>query len=272
MGSLMIEAISVSRGGRAREDLASQFKMNGLRRAGFRFTLIELLVVIAIIAVLAAMLLPSLSGAKNYAKSLQCMGSLKQFGMANQMYADNYRGWAIPDAYGSGGSYNNFWFSNNMPTAQNELCKEFKRHLGLGEQAISKYGWPPSFICPFATAALANVKSTAPPLYEIATSYGMNTTGFPNWGASDVLGTLISKVLSPSAKAFMLDGVDWQLNYSGADYASCYGTYGETSRTGVTAYRHKTGANIVYYDGHAGYSLYKNVQGNSRLWCLFTWP
>lgn len=69
------------------------------------FTLLELLVVMAVVGILAALILSSLTSAKQRAQGIACMNNGKQLNLALQMYGTEYNGWLPP---------NPDWPTNNM--------------------------------------------------------------------------------------------------------------------------------------------------------------
>jgi prepilin-type N-terminal cleavage/methylation domain-containing protein/prepilin-type processing-associated H-X9-DG protein len=63
------------------------------------FSLIELLVVIAILVILASLLLPGLSGAKETARRIKCINNIRQLGITWHVYIDDHEGRLVPNGY-----------------------------------------------------------------------------------------------------------------------------------------------------------------------------
>lgn len=138
------------------------------------FTLIELLVVIAIIAILAAMLLPALTYAREQAKRIKCAGNLKQLGLYMNLYADDFNQHYPMDFADT----SNVTTSNWAVILCSETILRQKSSTPQTEQANSRLFW-----CP--------VISKWP-----HRSYGMNFL---------MSGVAISSIRNPSQKLLLAD-------------------------------------------------------------------
>ena len=124
------------------------------------FTLIELLVVIAIIAILAAILMPALSSARERGKTNGCINNLKTMGTWNGLYTDTYNG---------------VMFSSQMPNNKGSLQRWVRNDVNPYYNGL-KVSWKTlqkTLVCPAHTdprdGGLAGM--------EIQYSYGLNADG-----------------------------------------------------------------------------------------------
>ncbi|MFA9478852.1 prepilin-type N-terminal cleavage/methylation domain-containing protein [Phycisphaerales bacterium AB-hyl4] len=240
--------------------------LHQFRKTTAAFTLIELLVVISIIALLIAILLPALSSARQTARAAQCMSMLRQFGVAQEIYASDYDGWYAPIITTDGertAANRSYWYAN----------PHLRSAIGV-DHTVRNWRWPETYSCPDATyargEAVAGEDETG--IARIDRSYGYNRTmneeyvdgAYDGW-AADYLGHHQDRIMSASRKIHQADSLHFQISHGAKDeYA------GEMFTTRFeTAYRHggtpaAGAANILYFDGHVAATLRDTVVMNDR--------
>ncbi len=145
------------------------------RRPGF--TLIELLVVIAVVALIVGMLLPALGQARSAAKSVRCLSQVRQLELAQQMYADAYKGALVDAALAHGG------IGDPKKSWPVTLAAYTDRHLLLRSPLDASPYWSaddggayPGMSYKQYAAALESSPASPPAATQLArwTSYGLN--------------------------------------------------------------------------------------------------
>jgi prepilin-type N-terminal cleavage/methylation domain-containing protein/prepilin-type processing-associated H-X9-DG protein len=187
-----------------------------MKKTKYSFTLIELLVVIAIIAILAAMLLPALSKARETAHKINCANNLKQMGLGSNSYVSDYDGWLI------GCVTSGKWWPQFIGQALNEETEWNNGWLSQTPQYIQQV-----FKCHSG--------------HEEA-RHGVNYMYNKRLGRSSYAQKKIANIKKISEKLQIVDGTCQSAGEWGIDY-----------RPAWVNFIHSAGANILYLDGHVNH-------------------
>ncbi|MBI3946557.1 MAG: type II secretion system protein [Armatimonadetes bacterium] len=216
------------------------------------FTLVELLVVIAVIAILAAMLFPVFSRAREKARQANCLSNLKQLGLGVQMYAQDYEAYPLASSPSSQVPRTR-WADHIYPYVKNErmfVCPSATAGAaltskGFAHNASAKYG---GYGYNFQYLGNARI---LPPNLPFAAADAMITVPAETIAIADTLGALNTNGAITGEGVYVVDPPLPSSRGSG----SASGYYAATSFAwggrSLPAERHSEMVTVAFCDGHA---------------------
>ncbi len=222
----------------------------------------ELLVVVAVIALLLAVLMPSLRKAKEMAGRIVCGNHERQLDTANNLYASNWDEMYCPAmmynaALPAVDQYSN-WLQN----------PDFRKYMALDDRQVAENSMimPDEYFCPADKVARYDKFSE----WDVLCSYAYNVTDWNNelggywetsWPVIESPKHLVHKrtaIPRASEKINFADSTDWWCTWWGANYIDGWDVvghgswqdYADAGIYGPVLYRHNEGANFAFYDCH----------------------
>ena len=242
--------------------------MNRERRQIRAFTLVELLVVVAIIAVLVALLLPSLNRARESAKATACASNLHQIALGFQMYRNDWNNFMGPlnsaNSYNANGTAKSYGMWDCIgPYVGRKEWGGISGIPGTPKEFGSFWSTRPQpenfrksvFACPQELNTIAWDKGYAESVYLQPVGYFSGNNPRP-WSVPRK-----TPRYSPSTKVHVSESDDWHLGETASVIPANYTNPHADHAWDI--YRHLEGCNVLFLDGHVSFykatSIFKDL-------------